>query len=62
MATEKPKIRYLVIDDCGDEWETGDIAHSAKSRKKAFEWAEIENYHSASIVREENGERVQKLS
>lgn len=62
MSTNKPKVRYLVIDDYGDEWETGDIAFAAKSRKAADEWAEAENYHSASIVREENGERIQKLA
>lgn len=55
------KTYYLVIEDYGDDWETGSVAHYADSFEDAEMWAEGENYHSASIVLEENGERVQKL-
>ena len=53
---------YLVIDDYGDEWESGNAIYSADSLEDAERWAEGENFHSASIVLEENGIRTQKLN
>lgn len=50
-------VSYAVIDDYGDDWEEGPIAHECKSRKEAERWAEGENFHSASIVKIVNGER-----
>lgn len=43
-------MRYAVIDDYGDEWETARIAYIAPNLQEAIEWAEDENFHSASIV------------
>lgn len=51
-------VYYAVIDDYGDDWEEGPIAFWAPDLEEAMEWAESENYHSASIVTiDENGNR-----
>ena len=50
-------VEFAVIDDYGDEWENGDIAYISKSLEDCKEWAENENYHSASIVSIEDGVR-----
>lgn len=43
-------IQYAVIDDYGDEPYTGNAAFVADSLYECQEWAEDQNYHSASIV------------
>lgn len=51
-------MKYAVIDDYGDNWENGDVVYSSNSLYDAKQWAEDENYHSASIVIiYSNGER-----
>lgn len=54
-------VKYAVIDDYGDEWETGSIAFSSRSRNKCVEWAESENYHSASIVSIDENDMRQRV-
>ncbi|QBP06328.1 hypothetical protein CPT_Mendera_163 [Stenotrophomonas phage Mendera] len=55
----EPFEEYAVIDDYGDDWEEGPIAFSGDTFEQCAEWAESENYHSASIVGIlENGRRV----
>jgi len=49
--------RYAVIDDYGDEALTDYIAYETSSLKDAEEWAEENNFHSASIVSIINGKR-----
>ena len=49
---------YAVIDDYGDNWANGPIANRVTSLEAAQEWAEEENFHSASIVCIENGVRT----
>jgi hypothetical protein len=44
------KKEYAVIDDYGDDWKDGPIIFSADTREECEEWAESENFHSASIV------------
>jgi len=41
---------YAVIDDFGDDWEEGRIVHEADTLDRVYEWAEENNFHSASIV------------
>lgn len=53
---------YAVVDDYGDDWETGIIVFSAPSTEECRCWAEGENFHSASIVLIEDGVRVQKVN
>lgn len=43
-------MRYAVIDDYGDEPLTGSIAFSCDTLEEAYDWAEDNNFHSASIV------------
>ncbi len=43
-------MSYAVIDDYGDDWLNGTIAYSADTLAEVEDWAENENYHSASIV------------
>lgn len=50
-------IEYAVIDDYGDDWETGAIVFRADTLHECKEWAESENYHSASIVKIEGDYR-----
>lgn len=55
-------IEYVVIDDYGDAWEHGPIAFGPfKTKQKAEDKAENENFHSASIVKVVNGIRVEKV-
>ena len=49
---------YAVIDDYGEDWEEGNIAFQSISRGEVEDWAENENFHSASIVRIEDGKRT----
>lgn len=44
-------VEFAVIDDHGDQALTGSIAFSADTLDEVYEWAEGENYHSASIVK-----------
>jgi hypothetical protein len=44
-------IEYAVVDDYGDDWENGDLIFRANTFRECEDWAENENYHSASIVR-----------
>lgn len=54
-------VHYAVIDDYGDDWEEGPIAFEADTVEECYEWAESENYHSASIVRiDQWGVRIKK--
>lgn len=49
--TTKKVVQYAVIDDYGDDWKEGSIAFSHADLDECYEWAESENYHSASIVK-----------
>lgn len=44
-------IEYAVVDDYGDDWETASLAFRASTQKECEDWAEDNNYHSATIVR-----------
>ena len=50
-------VEYGVVDDYGDNWETGYIIHREKTLRQVKAWAENENYHSASIVKITDGKR-----
>lgn len=51
-------MKYAVIDDYGDEPYDGRIAFEADTLQECYQWAEGENYHSASIVKiNKKGER-----
>lgn len=55
----EPFAEYAVIDDYGDDWEEGAVAAYFSTFEECQEWAESENYHSASIVGIlDNGNRV----
>lgn len=56
------KIEYAVIDDFGNNWEHGNIAFGPfNTLETAEDIAEVENYHSASIVKIVDGKRVQLM-
>lgn len=48
---------FWVIDDYGDNWENGPVASKHSTLEDAEEWAESENFHSASIVEIRDGKR-----
>lgn len=41
---------FAVIDDYGDQWKIGSIIFNGDTLQEAEDWAENENFHSASIV------------
>lgn len=43
-------IQYAVVDDYGDAPYSAPLAFVAATLDECEEWAESENYHSASIV------------
>lgn len=51
------KNGYAVVDDGGEDGLTAELAFESRSKKKVLEWAEANNYHSASIVKLTNGVR-----
>lgn len=52
---------FAVIDDRGDEWKTGRIVFPCDTIEEARDWAENENYHSASIVLMDGDKRIMKV-
>lgn len=46
----KRLTRYAVIDDFGSDWEDGPIAFESTNADEVFDWAEAENYQTASII------------
>jgi hypothetical protein len=42
---------YAVVDDYGDDWKEGHLIFQSKDLDECHEWAEGENYHSASVVK-----------
>ena len=49
---------FWVIDDYGDNWENGPVASKHHTLAEAEDWAESENFHSASIVEIVDGKRT----
>lgn len=58
------KVRhYGIVNDHGEDWEFGRIIERKDTLGEAQEWAENENYHSASIVEIDNlGKRIRKVA
>lgn len=55
-------IKYCVLDDYGDEWETASVVFESEDLMKCVDWAEDNNYHSASIISVSgSGERLNKV-
>lgn len=56
----EPVATFAVIDDHGDQWKTGRIAFQG-TIEEVRDWAENENYHSASIVLMDGDKRIMKV-
>jgi hypothetical protein len=60
ICDKEYKVEYGVVDDYGDMPLTGSIIYRAETLEACLEWAENQNFHSASIVLlTEDGSRIQ---
>lgn len=61
LSVSDPVATFAVIDDYGDQWKNGRIAFTGDTIEEARDWAENQNFHSASIVLMDGDKRIMKL-
>jgi hypothetical protein len=58
----KTILWYGVVDDYGDNWQEGHLAFTDDTQESCEQWAENENFHSASIIAEYSDGTRKKLN